>query len=97
MTLPILPHTVGALLEYLMLEHHIRDRAKLADEMNVSPATLQRFYQGIQPLKAIHILHIHEYFGVAVWKIRELSGQHTDPAKRKAGLQAGSAKQKTED
>lgn len=82
MTLPIEPETPAALFEFLMLEHRIRCRAKLAEEMNVSPATLQKLYTGTQQLKPIHILYIHEYFGMAVWKIRELSGQH-DTAKEK--------------
>ena len=93
MTHPVLPGTPAALFEHLMLEERIRGRAELAAELDVTVTTLQRLYLGTQPLHPKHILRIHEWFGMEVWKIRELSGQHTDPAKRKAGLQAGSVTQ----
>lgn len=75
MTLPVEPETPAALFEFLMLEYRIRNRAGLAKEMKISPTTLRKIFVGIKPLSATNILHIHEYFGVAVWKIRELSGQ----------------------
>ena len=82
MTLPVVPETPAALFEFLMLEYRIRNRTELAKEMKVSPTTLRKIYAGIKPLSATRILHIHEYFGMAVWKIREMSGQH-DTAKEK--------------
>lgn len=82
MTLPVEPETPGALFEFLMLEHRIRCRTELAAELNVAMPTLGRIYRSEQPLSAKLILHIHEWFGMEVWKIRELSGQH-DTAKEK--------------
>lgn len=75
MTLPVEPETPAALFEFLMLEYRIRSRIELAAELSVALPTLGRIYRNEQPLSAKLILHIHEYFGMAVWKIRELSGQ----------------------
>lgn len=83
MTLPVHPGTVGALLEYLEFEYRIRGRKELAAELNITEATIGKLYRSEQPLSAKLILHIHEYFGVEVWKIRELSGQSTEVSKRK--------------
>ena len=75
MTLPVLPKTVGALLEHLRFEFRISTRAGLAAELRITMPTLGRLYRGEQPLSAEMILHIHEYLGVPVREIRERSGQ----------------------
>lgn len=74
--------SVAALFEYLMKEFHIRNRAQLSCELEMDGSTMSRLGNGRQALSPKQILHIHEYFGVAVWKIRELSGQY-DAAKEK--------------
>ena len=73
--------SVAALFDFLMIEFSIISRADLADEMDISRSTFDNLLNGWKPLSGNQILHIHEYFGVAVWEIRERSGQHLPPQK----------------
>ena len=76
--------SVRALLDYLIVEFRLRNPSHLALEMKVTTSTMSKLMNAKQPLAVHHILHIHEYFGVPVWEIRERSGQYDLPRKKKS-------------
>lgn len=67
--------SIRRLLDHLITEFALLNRAHLATELNVTKNTIDKLYQNRQRLSSKQILHIHEYFGVSVQEIRERSGQ----------------------